>query len=835
MRQLQEYNTKRNFRKTSEPQGIKSTSQFKDFMVHLHEARRLHYDLRLQWDGVLLSWAIPKGPSYDPNDKRLAVQTEDHPVEYKAFEGVIPEKMYGAGPSLIWDAGSWRPLDHDVKTSLKKGHLKFYLKGVRLRGIWNLVRIHSKGKKSQWLLIKHNDKYAIPQWSKKVNLETISKNKNLEWQTSVATGRSLFELDNDIYKENNELEKVKAPPQNSNPLLSEPLNLPKVKMPSTLHPQLATLSNAPPEDMEDWIVERKYDGYRILAIKGKRVKLQTRGGHNWSAKFPQIKEALQNLPLQNIILDGEVIVFDKKNDTKESFNALQNYLKENRHGRIEFRVFDILYLDSYLLMDQPQKIRRQILTSLFENIKSDVLLLSEELKWSPKFFDKLCQQEQEGVILKHKEAGYLQTRSNHWLKLKCRFRDDFVVVGWTDPQGSRQHLGSLLLAEDVHGELKYRGKVGSGFNEVHLKEIINKLKKLEIKECPLKDCDEMEGAHFIKPYYFAEIRFSQKIKNRRLRHPVFLGLREDNFYTDKKVKMNSQSLKTKKINIPNIKAKKFKTTISISNPDRIFYEDLKLTKLDLLRYYYLVLDEFKKMGFYRPLSFLRCPEGISKECFFQKHLNIEGDHPQEIKITTKSGTKSYSYFESFDDLAALIQLGTLEFHGWNCSIKDTNKPQFVVWDIDPGPGVEFGLVTQTAHLIRLILKEKGTDCFVRATGGKGLHVLALVEGMSWQDSKKYSLDIAKLLVEANSNLYVIKSSLKLRKNKIFIDYLRNAKSATSILNYSTRARSGAPVCVPLGWDEVHEDLDPRKFTMAEVINRVSNMKKDPWEAFYAKL
>lgn len=883
MKNLSTYNKKRDFKKTSEPKGEVSTSTCKDFMVHLHDARRLHYDLRLQWQGVLLSWAVPKGPSFDPSDKRLAVQTEDHPVEYKSFEGTIPEKAYGSGPSLIWDAGTWEPLVDDVNAALKKGHLKFSLDGARLKGKWSLIKLKAKEKnKTPWLLFKEKDEFAIEGWAKSVKLDAkpnVSTEVSSEWHTSVATGRHLTELDDAVVETREDKPNIKTEDKDAGVFADGALTLTPTAFPTVIKPQLATLATSPPSDLEDWTVERKYDGYRIIAFKKKdSVKLVTRNGHDWSEKFKVVKEAVAKIPVDQIVLDGEIVAYEKKKvgTAKESFQALQSFVKDGEATKLNYKIFDILYLDKFSTQHLPQKSRREILTSLCEKLdvlsKSKILSISEELNWSESLLDKLCLAGHEGVMLKHQESSYEEKRSRSWLKLKCGQREEYVVVGWTDPQGEREHFGALLLAEEVDGKLQYRGKVGTGFNDKKLESIFKQLSKLKVDDCPMEDCEEA-SAHFIKPSYFAEIRFTERSKDNRLRHPVFLGFRDDKFYEGKQRKQrrrskpNLKKASSEKLNAKKLSPKKklskasghkqtdgnagaqtfkkkssgskfdntYKTSVVLSHPDRVLYDDIKLTKQDLLDYYHLVFEEFQKMGLNRPLSFLRCPQGFKEKCFFQKHLEPDDGHPQQVSIKTTSGKKPYSFFKTFDDLAALVQLGTLEFHGWNCSVKDTETPQFVVWDIDPGPGVKFSQVTQTAHLIRLVLEDQGKESWVRTTGGKGLHVLTHVEGMDWKQAKAYSLEIAKILVDAKPDLYLTTSTLKLRKNKIFIDYLRNSKSSTSVLNYSTRVRAGAPVAVPLDWKEVHEDLDPQFFSIPETIKRVAKQAVDPWKSFYAGL
>ncbi len=812
MPELRTYNRKRNFKKTSEPKGTREKNFARDFMVHMHDARKLHYDVRLQWKGVLLCWAVPKGPSYDPHDKRLAVRTEDHPVAYKAFEGIIPEKNYGAGPSLIWDAGTWRPLVANVDEALKKGKLKVYFRGVRLRGIWNLVRMHGRGKEN-WLMIKEDDKYATTHWSIENHLSSVATGRTVEEMTENPDVVDHYEGESG--EDNDELSEI----ENDSSLISAVER-------KEWAPQMATLTKHPPRQMDDWVVEKKYDGYRLVAIKKEgAVAMVTRNGLDWSDKFPALVREILRLPVKDLILDGEVVAFTQGSEN-ESFQALQRYFKKPDGIELRYVLFDVLSADGVDLRKQPLRFRRNFLEKLFKKLNAEKLTLSEITEWSTSLFSQTCQSKREGLMLKAKDSTYIHGRSKKWLKLKCGTREEFIVVGWTEPQGSRVHFGALLLAEEVRGELQYRGKVGTGFDAKLLKSTLKKLNSIAIDECPIADCKEAPAAHWVKPYYYAEVRYGEMNESKRLRQPVFLGLRDDKFYEQKTADKKSTTIS---------KAKARKIGVRITSPGKVLFEDEQITKADLLSYYSTVFDEFKKLGANRPLSLVRCPDGADESCFFQKHMESSGAHPPQLKIQTKHSTGDYVYIKTFDDLATMVQMGSLELHGWNCSVKDTDHPQFVVWDLDPGEGVKFSTITQTAHLIRLVLEKKGYDTFVRTSGGKGLHVLAPIEKMSWAEAKEFSKSIGEMLVEAEPDTYLITSKKSIRKKKIFIDYLRNSKSATSILNFSTRARPGAPVSFPLFWKEVNDKLNPMNYTIKTAGQLLAKRKTDPWEDFYKQL
>lgn len=789
---LRDYIKKRDFNKTSEPEAVLKSKSSGDFMVHLHDARKRHYDLRLQWKGVLKCWAIPKGPSYDTSDKRLAVRTEDHPDDYKNYEGVIPEKQYGAGPSLIWDAGDFIPLENFDK-GLKKGHLRFALDGVKLKGAWNLIRMKNQ-KKENWLLIKEDDEFA--NWAKK-NKKMFSQE---EWDASVATGRGLKDL------ESEDTSKEPTPRKTKN--LS--------KMPKEVKPQLALRQSKVPEG-DNWLYERKYDGYRVLAfIKDGEVVLKTRNNKDWTDKFPAIVSELKALPIKDAIFDGEIVHFDRRDRT--DFGKLQNFLN-SEDIPLHYVLFDVLFAGEQDLQNVPLKDRRNFLERLYSEFpKAKSILLSETLPAGKDLLERACKHKWEGIIAKQKSSIYHNSRHSSWLKIKCGNREEFVVIGLTPPQKSRSHFGSLLIAEKGEAGLEYRGKVGTGFDEKDLKKLTKTFKEFAQKSPPdVKGLEKTDIKFWLKPHFFIEVDYSERTTKGLLRHPVFKGLRQDKDYT------------------PAASSDRIPSEIKLSNPDKVLFKDMGLTKLELWNYYEMLLPQFMRFAQNAPLTLVRCPQGAQKKCFYQKHPEQSKDHPKLIQIKEENKTAPYAYLQSADDLKALVQLGVLEFHVWNSRVSDIERPLYGVFDLDPDEEIEFKAVIEAAHLIRETLESDNRQAYVRTTGGKGLHVLTPVKNMSWKELKQFTRDIADELTAEQPDKYIATSSKAKRKGKVFIDYLRNSRGATSVTNYSTRAKPGATVATPLFWDEVTEDLDPKVFNVETVPQRLSEQSDDPWEGFYKHL
>lgn len=927
------YEHKRNFRLTDEPRGTVRRRRWqhsRDFMIHLHDARTLHYDLRLEHKGVLKCWAVPKGPSFDPSDKRLAVQTEDHPYDYASYEGVIPEGQYGAGPSLIWDAGRWRPLV-DVDEGLKKGRLRFYLSGVKLKGIWNLIRFrtskrHQSGigpsstgqsnkgqsglRPDQWLLIKEEDKYSGTDYQP-VN----------QWPESIATGRDLDDLLNDQLDDrskdskeskgqrtrdsenkqsskNNDtqlsdLKKI-LPQEVTNKITSKQVDqsiAKKLKV-GTYRPQLATLSSRQPQ-VGHWIFERKFDGYRMLVYKdGNDVSLMTRNNQDWTDRFPALVQSFRSIPVDAFVVDTELVHEDSQG--KISFQELQNAMQEGRSkGQLKYYVFDLLNIGGYDLTRLSLRERMRILHTLWDHVEPlESIELSRPLdvKKGDDIREQSCRRGWEGVIAKKLNSPYRQKRSREWLKIKCSHREEFVVVGMTKPKGSREHFGSLLLATYQNGQLFYSGRVGTGFNQKSLSQVFRKLSSNRSQHPPdltsppnltskirglnayanTSDKKARKGSSsvattqhtvgaavattqrtvgqltnvikkigqipardqiiWLKPKYLAEIVYTEKTKDFILRHPVFVGLREDKNAKD----LQKESLTNSGEEISGQTSKE--TVIKLTNPDRVLYEKMQITKRDLIEYYEVVSERLFQFARHRLLAVVRCPRGVETKCFFQRHIDqVKKGIPPQIQVELESTKGSYSYLESFIDIKALVQLGSLELHCWNSRIENLNHPDFVVFDLDPAEDVGFSEVVHTAWLIRLLLSEIKHESFVRTTGGKGLHVLTPISGLNWDESKEFSKQIAGEVLKSQPDQFTLNLSKSKRKGKIFIDYLRNYHGATSIMNYSPRAKPGASVATPLFWDEVTENLDPKDLDLFAVENRIKNLREDPWEKLYAQI
>lgn len=782
---LDQYIKKRNFKRTEEPRGEKLTQDSGDFVIHLHGATRLHYDLRLQWKGVLKSWAVPKGPSYNPRDKRLAVRTEDHPDEYKNFEGVIPDHEYGAGPSLIWDAGEFEPLE-DFDKGFKKGHLRFRIHGIKMKGIWNLIRLKNETEKENWLLVKEKDEFANPPF-----LSDIS-----DWPESVATGRSLEELETPEKPEKPEKKEKK----NHKAKPAEEVQSP---LPWDLLPQLAVRQTELPEG-DEWQFERKYDGYRLLVfIENGKVTLKTRNEKDWTSKFPRLVEAFKRLPIRTAVFDGEVIYYDK--DGRTNFAKLQNFMSD-QDVSVNFVIFDVLYSGGQNLMSYPLSVRRELLERLWSEFpKTDVLELSEILTESKDALKKACQLKWEGIVAKQFSSTYHTFRHKSWVKVKCDSREEFVVIGLTKPEGQRTRFGSILIAERTDKGLVYRGRVGTGYDNEDLDSLYKAFKKMEVKAPPeVKDLDPSNVMMWLKPFYYVEVDYSERTRYGLLRHPVFYGLRQDKEFEEHK----------------------------LTHPDKVLFKEAGVSKGDLWEYYQKIMGDFLAFNAEAPLTLVRCPRGAESKCFFQKHFDKQTDHPQVVEIDEEKKRDTYAYIRSPEDLKALVQLGALELHVWNSRFSDLEKPRYVVFDLDPDEGMDFSKVTEAAHLVREFLMQTGHRSFVRTTGGKGLHVVAPVREMSWDEAYHFSKEIAHEIVANWPDQYVATMSKEKRKNKVFIDYLRNSRGSTSIANYSTRAKKEATVATPLDWSEVTKDLDPKKFNIHTVPERLARRSKDPWDEFW---
>lgn len=844
---LNQYHKKRDFSKTPEPKGKIAKNHARLFIIQKHAASHLHYDFRIELGGILKSWAVPKGPSLDPSVKRLAMHVEDHPLEYGSFEGIIPKGQYGGGTVMLWDRGSWEPLDKDPRLAYEKGHLRFNLHAEKLNGRWDLIRFKDE---RHWFLIKYKDAFARSQEDEDITLslpksvvsdytlEEIAANYNSIWTGSGAKKvKANVKKIKDIKKE-----KVKKPTI----VLPESLN--KVSFPSFISPQLATLVDKPPEG-EQWLHEIKFDGYRILVFKdGSKITLKSRNNKDWTSSFPALVNSIRQLPFKQIVMDGEVVVLDDKG--RSDFQLLQNALNEETQKDFFYYLFDLIYFEGFDLKKLPLIERKAILKNLL-SIKIPFLYYSDHIiKEGHELYHHSCAFALEGIVSKKLDGVYIPKRSKEWLKIKCLTRQEFVVGGYTNPKGKRGYFGSLLLGVyNGQGILNYTGKVGTGFNETISKEINDLFSQNKSNSNPFNiKPPGFSTAHWLKPKLVCEVEFTEWTQDGHLRHPSFKGMRLDKAAkevihelkqeTEKVIKKNggvkgNSNLKKNILKSKITTTKKKPTQFAISNPDKILYPEDKVTKHDLLNYYELVSPLMLPFISLRPLTLLRCPTHY-KECFFQRHYN-EGTpqalHPLLAEKT--SNPEQYIYLNSEQGLFNLVQMGVLEIHPWGSKIQQLEYPDVIVFDLDPGPGVSWSEIVSAAKEIRDYLLQYKLISFVKSTGGKGLHVvLPIKPEYEWSEVKEFSHVFVSLLERIHPDRFVSKMTKSKREGKIFLDYLRNQRTATAIAPYSTRARLHVPVAIPLFWDELSNRIQDNVFTIKTLPKRLKELKEDPWKEFW---
>lgn len=797
---LASYNAKRNFAETPEPKGAARAKRAdgQRFVIQKHAARRTHFDLRLELDGVLLSWAVTRGPSSNPADKRLAVRTEDHPLAYADFEGKIPKGQYGGGSMMLWDQGLWEPY-HDARQGLEQGKLHFRLDGERMHGGWALVRMRGKAgeKRENWLLIKDGDAYADDDGDRLLT----------EFTTSVATGRGMQQI----------ADGAPAKPKRKGPARKAKA---ASASPAFRKPQLATLvSDAP--DGEDWLNEVKFDGYRCLAaIGGGRVRCYTRSGKDWSDKFAPVTEALAALDCCSALLDGEVVA--KPGGKGSQFSALQQALADG--GDLAYFAFDLLELDGQDLTSEPLLTRKQHLHALLQTGRPDgILQYSEHVRGSgPRVLEAICKAGQEGIVAKRADAPYRGRRSRAWLKIKCTRRQEFVIGGWSPSESRGRPFASLLLGTYDNGELRYRGRVGSGFSADKLDAIAPRLNKLARASSPFPEVPAQiaRDANWITPRLVCEVSFAEFTAEGHVRHGVFLGLRSDKAARDVIVERPKQMPTTDRSMMHDIR---------LTHPDRIVFPDQGVSKADLAAYYDAVSHRMLPHTAGHPLSLVRCPQGRSKKCFYQKHASAGfPDAIKPVEITESDGKpESYLYVTDAAGLVAAVQMGTLEFHIWGSRIDKLEKPDRLVFDLDPDTALTFRDVVAAAQDLRVALRDIGLQTVALVTGGKGVHVVApLRRTADWATVKAFSKGFANSLAGQEPGRFTATMSKAKRKGRIFIDWLRNERGATAVAPYSTRARPGAPVAMPVSWDELPDLEAANTFGIAECLTRIE--QKDPW-------
>ncbi|WP_460157189.1 DNA ligase D [Pseudomonas sp. S2_H10] len=830
-RNLDDYNRMRDFSATSEPAADKRSRKKTagdhalQFCIQKHDASHLHYDFRLELDGALKSWAVPKGPSLDPSVKRLAVHVEDHPLAYATFEGSIPEGHYGAGEVIVWDRGIWIPQDDPAK-AYAKGRLKFELQGEKLGGLWNLVRTHMPGKQEQWFLIKHQDGAARSQH----DYDVLSAEPD-----SVLSERRIADKPSKPAARPKSVRKPTASAQEkSSPLTGAR----KARLPDLLKPELATLVEKVPDG--PWSYEIKFDGYRIMArIDHGAVKLITRNGHDWTHKLPRQAEALAALGLESAWLDGEMVVADDQG--VPDFQALQNAFEANRSDGILYYLFDMPYLNGVDMREVPVEERRAALSTVLKANDQPLLRFSESFGEEPQaLLNSACQMRMEGLIGKRLGSPYVSRRSSDWIKLKCQHRQEFVIVGFTDPKGSRHAFGALLLGlhDRDSGELRYAGKVGTGFNEATLRSIHEQLKPLRVKKPPVvnpPDGSEARDVHWLKPKLLAEVAFAEMTRDGSVRHAVFHGLRNDKPAQDiteeraKTVKTSTAKKTTHKKTEPapsQIGLEQGK--VRITHPDRVIDPDSGTTKLQLAQYYASVaewiLPELKD----RPVALVRAPDGIAGELFFQKnaeHLAIPGITTLDKQLTGQP----IMLINNAEALIGAVQMSTVELHTWNATSANLDKPDRFVLDLDPDPALPWKRMVEATALTLSVLDELGLKAFLKTSGGKGIHVVVpLTRKLGWDEVKDFSHAIVSHMAKLLPERFSAVSGPKNRVGRIFIDYLRNGLGATTICAYAVRTREGLPVSMPIFREEVAELKGGNQWNLHNAHERLAEVGDEPW-------
>ena len=819
MDNLSRYRSKRNFARTEEPRG-KIGQKFQGrFIIQKHAARRLHFDFRLEWDGVLKSWAIPKGPSLNPEDKRLAVQVEDHPIEYGDFEGTIPKGEYGGGVVMLWDRGKWEPIG-DVQKSLNKGHLEFLIHGAKLHGRFHLIRLKGRangnGSKTNWLLVKGDDDYStqngeIPSdadrsvVSKRSMTEIAEDKKSRQWHSNKSVA------------ENIQKGAVKPPaPKKASPVKSQKK---QTAPPAFIPPQLALRAFQAPTSAQ-WIHEMKFDGYRmgtrIQSIgKERTITLLTRSGLDWTGRFPSLAKEISKLDCVNAYLDGEIVIMDKMGIS--NFSMLQDALSQGNDKEMKYFFFDLLYLDGEDLRSNPLLDRKVLLAGLLPK-KNRKIFYSEHYEISgADFYKAACELTLEGIISKNKNAPYSGKRNGSWIKTKCLEQEEFIVGGYTISK-SKKGIGAFLVGHYEEEKLVYDGRVGTGLKQKQ-SEMLEK--ELQQKRIPhplltgLRTIDKRK-AFWVKPELVIEVKYTGRSSDGLLRHASLINVRED--------KPPKEITKEEVLASPKIAhASKGVAGINISHAERIIDPTTGATKGDLVQYYMriasLMLPEIAK----RPLSLIRCPDGIEGQKFFQRHPQKGLNHILDI-TDPKDGEKLVAVKDE-KGLINLIQFSVIEIHPWEGTVQDLSRADRMIFDLDPDPSVSYADVVKAAIDLRERLKEMGLKSLVKLSGGKGIHVVVPLLPIEWEQLKGISRAIVQQMEKDEPDRFTSAMSKSKRKGKIFIDYLRNDRGSTAIGIFSARARPGLPIAMPLNWRQLKPSLEPTAYSI-----RSQNLKMpDEWK------
>ena len=884
---LQVYRSKRKFDVTPEPRGRPARSKGDQFVIQKHAARRLHYDLRLELDGVMKSWAVTRGPSLVPGEKRLAVEVEDHPIEYNKFEGTIPQGEYGGGTVMIWDRGRWFP-EGDPHEGLEKGHLSFRLEGKKLKGGWHLIRMRGgrNDGKENWLLIKAGDEAARSQKDRDI-LE--------EMPLSAASGRSIEEIgqgkgrkrvwhSNRSVKDNVKAGATKGDgatvPRRQSAHSSRRSTTAKTRkakarpsksggapLPDFVPPALATLRTHAPS-AANWAHEVKFDGYRIQArLDHGAVRLLTRKGLDWTHTFPNVAAAVAKLPARAALIDGELVVEDETGIS--SFSTLQADLKAGRRDRFVYYLFDLLHLDGRDLTDLPLLERKAALQRLLASTKGGL----GPIRFSEHFADEgslvlkeACRMKLEGIVSKRKDAPYRSGRSETWIKTKCSNRQEFVVAGYAPSNVLPKAVGALIVGYYDQGRLRYGGRVGTGYSRTMAKELWKKLHPLETSTAPFDPPPAQERRRrdlvWVRPELVIEADFRGWTGDRLVRQAAFKGLRDDKpakevvrevpavldartISTPSKARASKIAAKASKIMAKKSRRgaeagrsgvasardrpKPWKEgDVRFTHPDRVYWVDVGVTKQDLADYYRAVWDWMAPQVVGRTLAMVRCPEGTKGECFFQKHAHA-GLSEQKLRTVTDSKGRQVIAVEDLNGVLALVQAGVLEIHVRGSLIDRLDRCNRIVFDLDPGEGVAWPGLVDAAREVRERLAAIDLESFVKLSGGKGLHVVVPIVGTDWDTTKTFVQAFAQAMAADDPKRYLAKMTKSLRGGKIFIDYLRNSLEQTSVAAYSTRARAGAPVSVPVAWQELGHTTGSNQYTVLNLMKRLGGLKQDPWK------
>lgn len=788
---LSEYKRKRNFRKTTEPSGkLKRVKSKKlEFVVQKHHASRLHYDFRLELGGVLVSWAVPKGPSLNPADKRLAMHVEDHPFDYRTFEGEISKGNYGAGKVIVWDNGYYEPLhptddpEKELRSGIDKGHLSFILHGHKLKGEYALIKSQHIGDEA-WLLIKKDDDFSSQEDVTEQTRSVISERKLTDEDTGSA-------------------------------------DAPKAELPESVKPMLATLTDAPFDD-KDWLYEIKWDGYRAVASwDGKRATLYSRNGKDFAKRYEPVSEALRSLT-KPCVLDGEIVMVDAAG--KSHFELLQNY-QRSQEGELQYQVFDILWLDGQDLRGLPLIERKDLLKDLLAD--SGSIRYSEHIVGQgKKFFAAAEKQGLEGIMAKRCDSLYKTGfRSKQWLKIKTSKRQEVVIGGFSEPKGARKHIGALLVGIYEDGVFKYVGHVGGGIPSTQLKPLRAKLEGLSRKTSPFKEKVRPNApVHWVQPKLLCEVKFGEWTKEGRMRQPIFVGMRSDK--DPKRV--------TKEIAISNPKETKkrsIKRAFDFTHRNKVFFPEKKLTKGDLIEYYSAVSDTILPYVKDRPCNLLRQPNGYEGSSFFQK--DMKDNVPEWVRteaVYSETNKRDLHYFvcDSREALLYMVQLGCIEINPWSSRLGHLDKPDWAVIDLDP-EGIGFSKVVEVAKVVHGVCEKLGIPSYPKTSGKTGIHIFIPTGAKYTYDQvRKFSQLIAVLVHERTEKITSLERDPKKRQHRIYLDYLQNRESQTIAAPYSVRPTKYASVSTPLKWSELNSRLDPAKFTigtMADRLNKVGDLWK----------